>query len=220
MRAVKMDKPVVAKRIVQAFRRGYPPGRFLKKHTDGLWYDVGDRAAAEKTSQGLRERTNVEKRHRSALREAMRTVQHDGAEVSESDSDRPKYLTYPPGVVAKKITVTSIPRTTNQPRSENVYEKNAKSASNSKISHRQDNTASASSPMENLPPNAVDTYGNILVTDYDILVSFVLFIKDVSGEKLTYMFFCFSPGSAEEEVSHGLPPLAIVFKFSRFDAHT
>ena len=52
IRAIKMDKPAVARRIVRSIRQGTPPGRFLKKADDGHWYDVGDRTAAEKTSQG------------------------------------------------------------------------------------------------------------------------------------------------------------------------
>lgn len=42
----------VARRIVRAIRQGNPMGRFLKKSDDGLWRDVGDKVAAEKTSQG------------------------------------------------------------------------------------------------------------------------------------------------------------------------
>lgn len=38
IRAVKMDKPSVARKIVRAIRYGNPPGRFLKKKDDGLWY--------------------------------------------------------------------------------------------------------------------------------------------------------------------------------------
>ena len=49
IRAIKMDKPSVARKIVRSIRHGQPPGRFLKKSDDGKWYDVGDRTAAEKT---------------------------------------------------------------------------------------------------------------------------------------------------------------------------
>lgn len=62
IRAIKIEKPNVARRIVRAIRCGSPPGRFLKKDREnGLWYDVGDRHAAEKTSQALREKTQAEK---------------------------------------------------------------------------------------------------------------------------------------------------------------
>ena len=61
-RAIKIEKPNVARRIVKAIRCGSPPGRFLKKDSkNGMWYDVGDKHAAEKTSQALREKTQAEK---------------------------------------------------------------------------------------------------------------------------------------------------------------
>lgn len=88
IRALKMDKPGVARKIVKSIRRS---GRFLKKGDDGNWYDVGDRTAAEKTSQGLRERSNSEKRQRSALREALRSIRrhdlNDSVEAPADDDD-------------------------------------------------------------------------------------------------------------------------------------
>jgi hypothetical protein len=61
--ASRLGKPRVARRIVQALRGkgsapcwGGDPARFLRRSpVDGRWYDVGDAAAAEKVSQGLRE---------------------------------------------------------------------------------------------------------------------------------------------------------------------
>jgi hypothetical protein len=62
VRAIKIEKPNVARRIVAAIRGGNPPGRFLKKDSkDHKWYDVGNRHATEKTSQALREKTLAEK---------------------------------------------------------------------------------------------------------------------------------------------------------------
>lgn len=62
VRAAKIQKPNVARRIVAAIRGSDPPGRFMKRNpTDLMWYDVGNRHAAEKTSQALRERTQAEK---------------------------------------------------------------------------------------------------------------------------------------------------------------
>jgi hypothetical protein len=62
VRAIKIEKPNVARRIVAAIRGGNPPGRFLKRNGDDLmWYDVGNRHATEKTSQGLREKSQAEK---------------------------------------------------------------------------------------------------------------------------------------------------------------
>jgi hypothetical protein len=52
----KRDKPSVSKGIVQAIRNLNPPGRFLQRdELTGMWYDIGDQKAREKTSQALRE---------------------------------------------------------------------------------------------------------------------------------------------------------------------
>lgn len=52
----KRDKPFVSRGIVRAVRAQNPPGRFLQKdERTGLWYDIGDQKAREKTSQALRE---------------------------------------------------------------------------------------------------------------------------------------------------------------------
>lgn len=62
VRAPKIQKPSVARVIVRAIRNGDPPGRFLRRdNKSGLWYDIGDKRAAEKTSQALREKTNDER---------------------------------------------------------------------------------------------------------------------------------------------------------------
>ena len=62
VRAPKIQKPSVARVIVRAIRNGDPPGRFLRKDaTTGRWYDIGDKKAAEKTSQALREKSDEEK---------------------------------------------------------------------------------------------------------------------------------------------------------------
>lgn len=47
----KRDKPVIARRIVEAVRLQSPPGRFLAKDPKtGMWRDIGDGRAREKTS--------------------------------------------------------------------------------------------------------------------------------------------------------------------------
>lgn len=51
----KREKPLIARRIVEAVRNQTPPGRFLIKDVKGLWNDIGDGRAREKTSQALRE---------------------------------------------------------------------------------------------------------------------------------------------------------------------
>lgn len=52
----------MARVIVRAIRNGDPPGRFLRKdEKTGKWVDIGDKKAAEKTSQALREKTSEER---------------------------------------------------------------------------------------------------------------------------------------------------------------
>jgi hypothetical protein len=55
VQATKRDKASVAKRIVDHIRNLNPSGRFLKRDSNGIWVDIGDRKAREKTSQALRE---------------------------------------------------------------------------------------------------------------------------------------------------------------------
>lgn len=53
----RLDKPLVALNIIRQWRDQDPPGRFLKlDEKTGLWHDVGDKKAREKTSQALREK--------------------------------------------------------------------------------------------------------------------------------------------------------------------
>jgi len=53
----RLDKPLVALDIIKEWRMQDPPGRFLKMDdSNGLWNDVGDKKAREKTSQALREK--------------------------------------------------------------------------------------------------------------------------------------------------------------------
>ena len=117
------------------------PGRFLKNVDDCKWYDVGDRCAAEKTSQGLRERSNAEKRQRSAMREALRIRKEDLNDDEQPSSSK------------KQKTGDELPL------SLNMKEKKSKSASTKKPAEGETTT-------EDLPPNAVDKDGNILVTDH------------------------------------------------------
>uniref|UniRef100_A0A7S3LEI9 DUF6824 domain-containing protein n=1 Tax=Amphora coffeiformis TaxID=265554 RepID=A0A7S3LEI9_9STRA len=54
--STKKQKMQISRSIVNAVRSLNPPGRFLDKHPEtGLWYDIGDRKAIEKTSQTLRD---------------------------------------------------------------------------------------------------------------------------------------------------------------------
>lgn len=155
IKATKMDKPNVARRIVRSIRQGNPAGRFLKKSEDGLWRDVGDKVAAEKTSQGLRERSNAEKRHRSALREALRIRKEDMAEGEDGEPASKKAKS----TGNLNLSIDDLDYSGVIPLSLNMKEKGkAKKGKKGK----DDETAAQAS----LPPNAVDEEGSILVTDY------------------------------------------------------
>lgn len=55
LKARKNDKPAISRAIVRQIRENN--GRFLKKdEKSGLWFEIGDDAAREKTSQALRQR--------------------------------------------------------------------------------------------------------------------------------------------------------------------
>lgn len=61
-KAKKVDKPKVSKLIVNALRDATPPSRFLRMNEETTrWEDVGDKRAAEKVSQTLREKDRDEK---------------------------------------------------------------------------------------------------------------------------------------------------------------
>lgn len=62
----------MARVIVRAIRNGDPPGRFLRKdETTGKWVDIGDKKAAEKTSQALREKTDDERDAKGSTPDAL-----------------------------------------------------------------------------------------------------------------------------------------------------
>lgn len=163
-----MDKPNVARRIVRAIRQGNPPGNFLKKGDDGKWYDVGDRCAAEKTSQGLRERSNAEKRQRSALREALRIRKEDLEDGKEEEYTAKKAKIEASlglsTVVAPYVGVGQMNYSSGIPLSLSMKEHAKDNKERKSKSDKDDGDTS-----ESLPPNAVDKDGNILVTEYDIL---------------------------------------------------
>jgi hypothetical protein len=55
LKARKNDKPAISRAIVRTIRENN--GSFLKRdEKSGLWYEIGDDAAREKTSQALRQR--------------------------------------------------------------------------------------------------------------------------------------------------------------------
>jgi hypothetical protein len=82
--ATKVEKPKVAREVVQLWRAQDPPGRFLARKDDSrkgpgsvkaegtVWYDVGDKKAREKASQCLREQ--AKEKEMQCLRELTTDV--------------------------------------------------------------------------------------------------------------------------------------------------
>ena len=74
----RLDKPLVALEIIKGWREQVPPGRFLKlDEKTGLWFDVGDKKAREKTSQALREKAPLIRKQQEEER-----MGHDDGGVS------------------------------------------------------------------------------------------------------------------------------------------
>ena len=75
----RLDKPLVALEIIRLWRAQEPPGRFLKlDEKTGLWSDVGDKKAREKTSQALREKAPLIRKQQ----EEEKIGGEDGEDVS------------------------------------------------------------------------------------------------------------------------------------------
>ena len=56
VRLPKSKRGALSETIVRQVRNLEPPGRFLQRDpTTGLWFDIGDQKATEKTAQALRE---------------------------------------------------------------------------------------------------------------------------------------------------------------------
>lgn len=89
LNAKKKDKPSVAAYVVSLIRKLDPPGRFLKKDTEnGLWYDIGDERAKEKTSQALREGA-PELRKRNSVNECDITSNSSKSTTDDSPLIKP-----------------------------------------------------------------------------------------------------------------------------------
>jgi len=62
------EKAEISRSVVRALRQFDPPGRFLKKDPPtGLWFDIGEDKATEKTSQAFREKKNNQSPNRHIL---------------------------------------------------------------------------------------------------------------------------------------------------------
>mmetsp|Transcript_10082 Transcript_10082/g.18142 ORF Transcript_10082/g.18142 Transcript_10082/m.18142 type:complete len:460 (-) Transcript_10082:125-1504(-) len=80
--AKKVDKPKVSKLVVSALRSANPPSRFLRMNEETTqWEDVGDKRAAEKVSQTLREKDRDAKAEYVAQKSATQDVEPVGGAV-------------------------------------------------------------------------------------------------------------------------------------------
>ena len=78
----KREKRLIASSIVSEIRGLTPPGRFLTKEPkSGMWYDIGDEKARDKTSQALRENA-------PSIRAEIETeINHQRAEMTREEED-------------------------------------------------------------------------------------------------------------------------------------
>ena len=103
LRSKKNDKPYISLSIVNTIRQR--KGRFLKKDEDsGLWYEIGDALAREKTSQALRQRA-PEYRKQLFEKDTMRTqVPLEPSPLIKLSSSTPPRS--PMSVVSEKDLIT------------------------------------------------------------------------------------------------------------------
>ena len=124
-----------------------------------------DRIAAEKASQALREKSNAEKRQRSAQREAMRSKRDGGADAgapAKKSKVNDSGIAIASPLLANQLNYVGAPMAATQ----NLVTDVAKG----------DGTSSRGDPnktdikTDGLPPNAVDKDGHAVPTDWDILL--------------------------------------------------
>lgn len=82
----KCEKTDISAKIVMLIRQLDPPGRFLKNEGSGIWHDVGDEKARNKTSQALRERgpALVSSQSRSQQRGSDQHCKSDNCEIFQA----------------------------------------------------------------------------------------------------------------------------------------
>lgn len=79
----KREKRLIANSIVKEIRSLDPPGRFLARNSKtGLWHDIGDEKARDKTSQALRENAPIIRREIEVENDARR------AEMAREEEER------------------------------------------------------------------------------------------------------------------------------------
>jgi len=106
----RLDKPLVALDIIRGWREQKPPGRFLKlDDKTGMWEDVGDKKAREKTSQALREKAPMlRKQQEEILSEQVQPIRLRGVGSSSgSPIEQPKTTRFnvPPGAGKPSRTI-------------------------------------------------------------------------------------------------------------------
>jgi hypothetical protein len=85
----RLDKPLVALDIIRTWRGQVPPGRFLKMdEKTGLWLDVGDKKAREKTSQALREKAPLIRKQQEEERQVQSNDDEMDGEEGENKGDK------------------------------------------------------------------------------------------------------------------------------------
>ena len=100
--AKKVDKPKISKLIVSALRSSNPPSRFLRMDVEtNKWVDVGQKRAAEKVSQTLREK---EREHDARTKHAKPVAPQPILLVPQPN---PETTTQPPKQIAPKLTPMS-----------------------------------------------------------------------------------------------------------------
>lgn len=103
LKARKNDKPAISRAIVRTIRDSN--GRFLKKdEKTGLWFEVGDDAAREKTSQALRQRA-------PEMRKLLFDTEREEARVQAEEHMRNQYMMMgmPPEMIAQMTNMPNMP---------------------------------------------------------------------------------------------------------------
>lgn len=75
----KLEKSLIVSKVVDAVRQASPYGGFIKQF-DGVWYEVGDHTAREKTGQSFRDLLHTQYKSSTKAKMARRKHQQDKTE--------------------------------------------------------------------------------------------------------------------------------------------
>lgn len=101
LKARKNDKPAISRAIVRAIRESN--GKFLKKdERSGLWFEIGDDAAREKTSQALRQRA-------PEMRKLLLDAELEEARMAAGQTQQQRMMIRIPGMVPQPPTPVAGP---------------------------------------------------------------------------------------------------------------